>query len=187
MFVDFTNKFRQQLDDNLLQQKKKAKGKVQQVGSDKGKKGASESASSDSGRSKEAQAGNKDKQGKGKNDNKQQQVGGGRAGANSAGANSGGRSTDKGGAEKDFKAEAKNGRGYENNKGRSSCPKCRDPGHNGYGCPYFEGAPAPSICKECHLEGRHWPEDCPFRRKRASNASASGKEGAGGKDRNSKN
>ena len=183
MFRDFTNKFRQQLDEHLLQQKKtsKSRGKMQQVGPEKGKKGASGGTVAEGGRGKNSPAsgsGKPDKD-KPKGNRQQQQVSSGREGATSSG-----RGNDKRGAGREFRAEAQNGRGYEN-KGRSDCPKCRDPNHNGYQCPYFEGAPAHSICKECHLEGRHWPEDCPFRRKKAAHAAS--KEGSGGKDRTTKN
>ena len=186
MFTDFVNKFRLQLDDHLLQQKKKGKGKVQPVGpsqsSPSNKKGSKNDTQTD-GQGKGGANNTKNAQpekGKSGGQKQQQQVSGGRDGDGT-----GGRGTsDKKNAGRDFRAEAQNGRGYEN-RGRQDCPKCRDPSHNSYGCPYFEGAPAPTICKECHLEGKHYPADCPFARKKA--AYAQRKDGASGRDNSKSN
>ena len=170
MFTDFTNKFRPQLDEHLLA-KRKGKSKVQQVGS--GGKNSKKGGNSEQGKDNSKKHGDKGKPAQ------QNQVSGG-SGRDGAPNSSGGRnSSDKGETGKGFRAEAQNGRGYES-QSKITCPKCRAPGHDSWGCPYFEGKPTDTICNQCHLEGRHDPADCPFGRKRASHARKS--NGAGGRD-----
>ena len=67
------------------------------------------------------------------------------------------------GPKKPFVAEARNGRGYEDNTRKKECIKCRKRDHHTNECPLYPGPPSKYLCKNCHLEAYHPENLCPLK------------------------